>query len=435
MKKGIILILSCIFLCWGCYDELNNIGDGTIPPKDKISIYPDTFQFSAYTKEMDSVYARSVSCQLGKLYTSAYGTVEADYLCQFYMPPGFSFPKGISGIDSTTVEIFYNSWVGDSLALMQATVKTLKQSPGTDFYTNVNISDYVDGASIGTRSYTPSNLSMKNDTLMPNISINLSAELGQRFYEESLKPGENAFSNQNTFNEFFPGLYITTSGGMGNILNVSYTILSFHYKLTENNEVVKKNITISATTEVIQLNRVKSENPGEMPDNGKPCTFLKTPAGLCTVVKLPVWEIMESKKSGTDGYLNTVNFSMKTYPREMAAFNLPAPPRLLMIRPDSITDFFEQRKVPDYKNTYIASFDSTALTYNFGNISVFVDSCYSKLKAAGTIDSIEVALIPVSIETDANSNISSVNNYLSPAFIRLRLDENYTDVPVISSKF
>ena len=455
MKKGLFLILSCVLLCWGCYDEIGKIGESSQPKGDRISIYADTCYFSARTEISGPAYARSITTfsQLGQLYAPEYGTLKMDYLCQFYLPPGYTFPECVDDkIDSVSVEIHHTTWTGDPGALMQAEIVTLSETLTSLPYTDINPEDYTKNGSLaGKRTYTaasnPTFYDSNNEERW-RLSISVDKEIGQRLYDESRKPGENAFSDQNAFNKFFKGLYITTTGGSGCILNIDNTLMDVYYQyypkdsdgnrvkdMNGNDSIAAGSVSFSATQEVIQLNRVESGNNEALLQNSSQFTYLKTPAGLYTVVTLPIRKIVEEKKSGKDGYLNTVNFAVKTYPREAFGLNSSIVPELLMILPDSIKNFFEQRKIMNLRETFVARFDTTALTYNFGNISAFIKYYYQEMENTDR-DSIDVALIPVRVLTDASGSIISVGNFMRPSLIRLRQDDSsYIKIPIISSKF
>ena len=71
------------------------------------------------------------------------------------------------------------------------------------------------------------------------------------------------FNDQNTFNQFFPGIYVTNTYGTGNILNIESTQMNIYYKhtvkrLCDQDSIVQAWETFSATSEVIQLNRFKN---------------------------------------------------------------------------------------------------------------------------------------------------------------------------------
>ena len=49
----------------GCNDDFSSIGTSIQPGDDTIAVYMDTFQIQATTVQLDSIYARSTSAQLG----------------------------------------------------------------------------------------------------------------------------------------------------------------------------------------------------------------------------------------------------------------------------------------------------------------------------------------------------------------------------------
>lgn len=59
----------------GCNDDFSSIGTSIQPGDDTIAVYMDTFQIQATTVQLDSIYARSTSAQLGELYDPLYGNL------------------------------------------------------------------------------------------------------------------------------------------------------------------------------------------------------------------------------------------------------------------------------------------------------------------------------------------------------------------------
>ncbi|MEG1543835.1 MAG: DUF4270 domain-containing protein, partial [Tannerellaceae bacterium] len=49
----------------GCEDTLNSVGSTIQPDSDKITVYMDTFQMTASTFLMDSIYAKTITALLG----------------------------------------------------------------------------------------------------------------------------------------------------------------------------------------------------------------------------------------------------------------------------------------------------------------------------------------------------------------------------------
>ena len=426
-------MLLCSLLCWSCYDELGQIGQGIQPPGDLVRVYADTFSFSAKTIQSDSIYARSSMSLLGELYDPFYGSIKSDYLCRFYNPPesGVFLENMVDErIDSVTLEIDFLSWIGDSLTLMQAAVYPVKKNVAlpNGAYTNVNIADYVDMSTPwGKKNYTAHN---EADTLQKRIIIRLPDYLGKEFYEAAKEDNDkNPFKNLESFNNFFPGVYITTTGGTGNILNIAITSLVFNYNIIENDSIKKRFTVFSATREVTQLNKVDNYNLDQML-NDQSSAYLKTPAGVYTVVGIPVKAIKEDSKGES---LNNVTFKIKTAPRgNKEGYGLSAPPYLLMLPKDSIINFFEKRRVADSKSSFLTAYDSTQLTYSYGNITAFINELYSRYENK---DTVEVALVPVSIVQESGGAITSINNYMVPSTAEIRLDPEFIQIPVVSSNF
>ena len=94
----------------GCNDDFSSIGTSIQPGDDTIAVYMDTFQIQATTVQLDSIYARSTSAQLGELYDPLYGNLVSDYMCQFYCPSDFQFAHTPyeGKIDSVEFNIYYN---------------------------------------------------------------------------------------------------------------------------------------------------------------------------------------------------------------------------------------------------------------------------------------------------------------------------------------
>ena len=441
MKKSIFLVLLSSLLCWSCYDELNKVGPGIQPDGDVIAVFADTVTFSAVTVQTDSVYARSTGGLLGELYDEFYGSIKSDYLCQFYNPPETQvFPDSIidEKIDSVALRIVFKqnpSWIGDSLTVMQAAVYPVIKPLALQTYTNIDIGSYYDKTPLGEKSYTVHHVGMP-DSVQKMIFIPLDKGLGQRFYDEFKKDeivNNTVFKNQASFNEFFPGVYVTTTGGVGNIVNVASTSLFIFYRInvkdTVGVDVPKVVFTqFSATTEVVQLNRVQNKDLDQMLNDAS-AAYMKTPAGVYTQVGIPVKAIAEGSRGRK---LNNVTFKLKAYPRDArGGYGLQAPPYLLMVPSDSMTGFFERKKLTD-SISFVTPFDSTKLTYDFGNISEFINNRY---RNAPDEDTVYVSLVPVSIVTESGGTVTAINNYMVPSTVALKVDEQNREMRVVSSEF
>jgi hypothetical protein len=117
---------------------------------------------------------------------------------------------------------------------MRLQVYNVDKPLNKNYYTNMNPADYTNmQTSLGMQTYTAYDATVSDSIrgitntddanyYVPHVSVRLTKSVGQNFYNETVN-NPNSFKNQENFNKFFPGLYITTTFGSGNILNVSNT--------------------------------------------------------------------------------------------------------------------------------------------------------------------------------------------------------------------
>lgn len=440
----------------GCNDDLNLVGPSIQPDEDKFTVQTDSFQLQASTIAMDSVYAKTTYGLLGEMYDPLFGNLKSDYICQFYCPENYTFKhKPVNGkIDSMDVEILYmyrnTSWIGDSLAPMRAQVYKVTKPLTRDYYTNINPADYSNmQTSLGMQTYTAYDASIPdsvrfakdingNYTFAPQVSVRLPKELGQQFYDETVNnPG--TFRNQETFNQFFPGFYITNTFGSGNILYVGGTNFNIYYKYAikgsaGQDSIIKAQERFVVTKEVIQLNRFKNTDMSHLLVPNNDYTYLKTPAGVYTRLVLPAKEISGIVEGRI---INEMPFTMKALPQENWQYALTPPPYLLLLPEDSVKTFFEGNQVENNQTSFL-SFEYSASTraYSFGNIANLLTN---QLKNAPEKDLVLVT-IPVNRQVGTNNYTGekytvSLSNYLVPAGVKLNKSMEAMKIKVTSSKF
>lgn len=433
----------------GCNDELSEVGSSIQPDGDKSFVYVDSFQLSAKTVLMDSVYARTTSGLLGEIYDPLYGNIKSDYLCQFYCPENYQFQNTpLNGvIDSMDLRIFYSSWVGDSLTPMQVTVYPITTVPERNFYTNVDPEKYCDMQTVlGQKMYTAYDVTISDSvrnglistTYTPVVRVKLPTEIGQDFYNETVNnPG--SFENQDAFNQYFPGLYITNTFGSGNLLTVYQTSFFIYYRYTVEGSAGQDSIVngreqFNVTREVIQLNHVANANlePLLLPD--EKYTYMRTPAGVYTELTLPITEIKETVGSR---FLNNLPLTLHAMPQENWDYAFEPPSYLLLLPTDSVKGFFEQNKVENNETAFLSGiYDSSTRTYTFGNISNLIKY---QLENAPDED-LQVSVIPVSRETQSDSYSGTeytvtLSNYMLPSGVKIVKDNDYMKVGLTTSEY
>ena len=454
------LLLSCVaFLA--CEDTFDKMGMGIQPEEDKISVFDTILSIDAYTVKMDSIYAKSYSGFLGNFYDSEYGDVKAGYLCQYYASSGFS--DSIIGergneITSVRLQIYYLSYIGDSLAPMEVSVYPVVNPLEKDYYTNVDPEKYCDKSRLLARkTYTARDLNISDSinslsTYVKSISIDLPTSLGQSFYEKYIESG-NTFGSINDFNEFFPGTYMESTFGVGSILKVDLTEMYVFYSrnyTTASKETGADSTYVgvdaavfTATKEVIQLNCFSSNHDDDLYLNPSADTmYLKSPVGICSEIVIPIPDIVRSigKKK-----FSSVKLQIDAYPRAAKEYSLPFPgkevngtssAKLLLIKPDSVLSFFENQKIADSYTSYVATMDTINNCYNFNNIANVVQNAIDN----DPDKPLKLQLIPVQVEGyyQQSGYVSylvdySTGHYLTPSAVALKKGENNLQIKVIAS--
>ena len=445
--KLFILGLSLgISILSGCNDDLTQVGTGIQPENDRPLVYADTFYMKAKTLQTDSVYARTIYGSLGEIYDPLYGNLKSDFMCQFYCPENYRFRYTPYNdvIDSVEFKIYYSrSWTGDSLTPMRAQLYEITTPLTRDFYTNIDPEQYCNmQKSLGMQTYTARDLSVSdslwnatttngNQTVYsydPNITIRMPKELGQRFYDATIKTPE-VFNDQNTFNQFFPGIYVTNTYGTGNILNIESTQMNIYYKYTvkgsaDQDSLVQTRETFSATSEVIQLNRFKNTDISHLLEPNDSIAYLKSPAGVYTQLTIPAQDIAPIIQGRI---VSNVDFSLKALPQEDWKFAFKAPDNVLILPKDSMDTFFKNNNVENNITSYRGEYVASTRTYSFGNIAKLL----------------KTHVIPVQRRVGTTYNYYNqpqdytvaIENYLKPSGVKLRIDKDAMEMRIVTIEY
>lgn len=426
-----------------CDDDLNAIGGSIQPPSDTISVSVDTIALTARTISMfDSVYARTTKGVLGKYEDDVFGTIKADYLCQFSFPEEKEFKGTFKQIDSVQFVIDYRYFTGDSLALMGLSLYQVTSPLTKNFYTNIDPAQYCDmSVSLANQAYSVSGSKiLASSSGQREIIADLGVNFGQRLYSAW---ADGTVKDTESFNKFFPGIYVTTNFGSGSMIKVIYTSIDTYYTYTYEKDGLTRDstdvLTITANQEIIQLNHIQNKNPEALFVEGTGATYLKTPAGVYTEVVIPIAEIAKSMESKQMSTVNSAQFSLKGYTERESddAYGLNRPSSILLINKDSVESFFtsQTRNLPDSKTSFVAYRESSSNIYSFGNISALITEYKDK-----NVESATFYIIPVEVETAYNSSTGGYQtigmyNYMMPSSAILRSDPANMKLDLVYSKF
>lgn len=441
------LALASFFFI-SCDDTTDNIGSSLIDNVDRLNITTDTFTVTTRSIVADSVLSRNVTGYLGKVRdpeTGAYQT--SSFMTQFYLPENYTFPEkdsirsldanGEIEADSCDICLYYNNYYGDSLATMKMSVYELAKpvEEQDHFYSNFNIEKgYLDASSKkASKVYTLTDLNVDESTrqesdYMPHIRIVLDKSYGTRIMRAYYNNPE-AFKNSYTFiHNIVPGFYFKPVSGIGSMAYISLSQLNVYFRnrsTTTDSNGAKTDTTYVATAafpgteEVLQTTTTETDKDvikRLAADNT--CTYLKSPAGIFTEMRLPVTEIVEKQYTDSDGNVyshknDTINSAKVVLTRINSqndnAYALPAPTTLLMIPKTEMYSFFENHKIADYKTAFLASFTKSSNTYTFNNISSLVKHLYDNGDRSNP-DWDKVVIIPVTTTYNTTGNVTELIN-------------------------
>jgi len=464
------MIFVCLFLgiiYTACDDTVGRVGLSTRPEEDKISVSDETVFINARTIAIDSVYAKTPNGLLGEFYDPLYGSIKSSYICQYYPSVGFANLDSIvdNRIDSVRLNIYYSTYIGDSLAPMEVTVYPVIKALDKNYYTNANPDDYCDmNRPMAKYAYTARNMNISDSLLKLSnyyryISIPMPVKLGQDYLN---KVRNNELNTIDDFLDFFPGTYIKTTFGTGSVLPVDVTEIVMYYNRRatlksadggDSTGIVVSGASFTVTKEIVQLNKFENNNPAFLTQDDLTKTYIKSPAGVCTELTIPIREIVQGigKKQ-----FSSVSLSLQAYPQDDRPYPLQFPgtssslvpslsnsstgysAKMLLIEPDSVINFFEMKKVADGKTSFTTIFNASTYTYDFNNISNVVQNAINKAPDKD----LKLWLIPVLTtwvqQTGAygsyGGNIDYMTSYyLYPSGVTLKKGDGNMKVRVIAT--
>ena len=459
MKLKFLAAVGLAATLYSCDDTTTGVGE-FVADADEITASAQTFEATTKTLKYtdlnpDGVFSRTSSAYLGKFTDPDFGTYTTDFITQINCTEGFEFPDRLVSIDTTTLELSYASFFGDSLAPMKVRVDVLKEAiddTGENlglYYTSYNPEDFYNATglplaeqeyAVRDNSWTDAEIdSIKSaNGYYPPLVINLDKKATWNIGNEQkngtfseylltkYKEDKNNFKDAYSFiHNVLPGFYVHNTGGEGSILYIGdiWLRMKVSYYITGSegqDSLVQTSIPFAATNEVFMSTRLNnSEDALKKLAGEKEHTYLKTPAGLCTEVKLPLQEMYDAL--GTDT-LNSVSMSFTKYKNvsdnsEKSPYKMGTPQNLLLIRKNEVKDFFEQRKTYDSKTTFLGTYSSTTNSYSFSQVNRLISQIFSDMRtkeepAQGWDEYNTMVLIPVKTETDSQGNTIGLSHDL-----------------------
>lgn len=399
IKKTYLALAAIAIVFAACDDDTASIG--IFEDNDFITNSTDVFELTTRSLLMDSVKANSSKSYLGSIVDPETGDrITADFAAQFHSFEDYTFPKrsllvgnittdangdtinierGTIKCDSCEIRLYFDDLYGDKTNPMKLQVYELDPtnilSEDSTYYTDIDLSKYHQAKPIAERVFTPADYNLSDTELgssthSDNVHIVLPDSIGQRIMERYYENPSNFKDSYHFIRNVLPGLYFRISNGEGTMLGVYVSTINVYFKYapTSDSKSIETGLArFAATPEVIQSTRF--DNNQVILDSlvqDSTCTYLKTPAGICTEMTLPIDTIFAGEHASDS--VSRAEVTLTRYNKAQNTYELGTPSELLMVRKTNMYKFFAENHVADNRTSYTTTFNTTYNTYTFTNI-------------------------------------------------------------------
>lgn len=413
-----LFVAICSLVLSGCKDTFGDTGldmltDGQLGVVSTVSV-----PLNSHPVSQKAIVSRPDSLLLGSL-TSAYGTVQADFITQLAIPEGFEFPEGAT-LDSVMLFLSYASYVGDGNSTLAMNAYCFDQgvtlSTYLPYYTDIDISRYTsasDEAAIlaAPRTFTP--IGSKGI-----ISARVKDEMAQRIFE----------------GEVLNGLYVTTTFGSSVVMNIREVQLTIFYTFTyleggTTPRVEHAYKSLYGNSEVRQVNHVTWT---ELPETEQHNNIIG-PSGIYTEIALPlrqfcrqIYDSVTVRTKDQDTvmlrpYINralvrvdVANTSVLTDPDN---HNIAPAGQMLLLSSDEVASFFDEHAALSDTMAILSALRSEAdksgdrfsyyYSYDLSKVLIYALRRYQD-NPLSVADTMRMTLVPVEVETSTGNQSSIV---------------------------
>lgn len=456
-------LLSMLLFTAACTED--GTGIGIIYDNEHVISDYKVVKCLTSSRLMGPVRQAGGDCYLGSIVDpETGGIIKAGYATQFHVFENYRFPHHtnmfpLDGIDhyndtvqcdSVELRLYFTKYLGDVNNPMTVECYELDRSKiireDTAYYTNTDLmTQFVADAAepLVTKTFSPIDYTISDSALNDashshNVRIVLPKWYGSRLMNKYYENPDNFKNSYNFIRNVCPGFFFRIKNGSGTMLTIYVSTLNLYFSYYSNDDehkLSKGMVRFSATPEVLQCSQVENTNMEHLLTSSD-TTYLKTPAGICTEMALPVNDILEGHQLDS---ISKVTFTLACYnSKDYDAVDVDAPTSLLLVRRNEVDDFFLQHKLADGLTSFVASYSSSLNSYTFTNIAPLIRQCKK--------DSVDenwnkVVIVPVktssTTDTYGNSRLTSVKHEMGISSVRLvrGTEANPIRMNVVYSKF
>lgn len=480
LRTSSAFFLTVAFLLISCSEDTGSLG--VYSQQDAIETSDGIFGILSSSIPNSNVPASSTACYLGRVIDPETDqAVTATFAAQFHTFENYSFPDEVHIIktddaykaddngflcDSIQILLFIKSTFGDKNNPMKIKVQHLSMSEdkllteGEKLYTNTDLSKFVDTGKeaitkvITATDYIRTDEQRSSSNYVDNIRIVLDRKYGDDIIKKYYSNPAYFRNSYNFIRNVCPGFLFSTTSGIGTMLQLEVCTLDlyFSYKMDAYpDSTISAICRFAATPEVIQSTQFESSDLSSLVNamnaDKSDTTMLKTPAGICTELILPIDEIFRGHESDS---ISRASFTLQRINNQDDDakdddYALGIPQNILLVRKQNFQNFFDNHEVSDSRQSFTTSFQPTYNCYTFDNISKLITYCqHEKLAGMKALKQTEedwennhpdwnhVVLVPVTVSTTTNSNgeVSQVSVNQDMSLCSTKLVRGTTDSPI-----
>lgn len=427
ISKLLPIIFPAMIVLAACDESVSQTGSSLVEGETQI-IDQEDFTVTGVSTPNNSVRSRTVLQLLGRLSAEGYGDFSSDIVCQ-YMPAANidTFDVSRSDIDSVklVLTMYKGGFAGDSVVPMGLSVHRLTRQLQSPIYSNFDPTGYYDPTPIGSTVYSAL-LSDSPDTgidsegsIYKDIFVDLPLSIGQDLYDLYVN-SPSTLATPQSFAQWFPGLYITTTFGSGRVTRISNNAINVYYHVTSHidDETNPRDTILNyvgsymgVTPEVLTNNNISYEiSPTLSAQANSGESILVGPLGYDVEFTFPAREILSryQQQAGELAIVNSLTFSLPATAISND-YDIAPPPYVLMVKKSEKEKFFSRASVNDNMSSFYAAYDSTNKCYNFSSMLAYINDIIKKGEV--TSEDEEFIICPVNISYYSSASSSSYYSY------------------------
>lgn len=218
-SRAFFFLLACGLLASAC--KKPTLDDTKLLPDDELDLrYTDTLTVEAESVREDSVSIASATlCLLGSMNDPELGYTNAGCYIPFLLKNNnLSLGDDTVILDSVVLTLWYFSAYGDWRTPQTIDVYEMSEDlpDSVNYYSNKAFNIYPNP--IGSKTFIPNtkdSITVDGEKIPPSLRVKLSNSFGQKFIDAS---GTADYADNETFRQWFKGLYIGTNKGNGEAL-------------------------------------------------------------------------------------------------------------------------------------------------------------------------------------------------------------------------